>query len=83
MSDLDEMAAKAADARIGARVRAMRESRGWSLRDFAAEAKRIGVKGLSYSKVSQMEHARRQWSTLYAARFARVLDVDVETILGG
>lgn len=78
-----ERMARAADAKIGERVREMRLARGWTLRDAAMRLEILGIEGMEFGKVGRLERGAYRWSTTYTARFALLFDVDVETILGG
>lgn len=77
-------AAKSADRAIGAHVKAMRLTRGMSLRDVEAASREMGIVGLNINKLSELENGKRKWSTVYADRIARVLGVSFAAVwIGG
>lgn len=77
-------AAKSADRAIGAHVRSIRQTRGLSLRDVEAAARKQGIVGLNITKLSELENGKRKWSTVYADRVARVLGVSFSAVwIGG
>lgn len=78
-----ERMARAMDTKIGNRVREMRLARGWTLRDVALRFEWLCIEGMEFGKVGRLERGTYRWTTMYAARFALLFDVDVDTILGG
>lgn len=64
------------DGKLGPRLRAHREERGWSLRSLASDA------GISPSMLSQLENGRTQPSVSTLYRLVSLLDVSVDELLG-
>lgn len=63
-------AEKAERERVGATLRALRETRGWKLGDFATEL------DISYAYLSNIEAGRKPLTNRLLANAARLLDVE-------
>lgn len=73
----------AVDLAIGRHVRFMRVARGWSLRAASARAQALGIRGLGFRRLCDLENGKVAWDTSYAARVGDMLGVPTAVVFAG
>jgi transcriptional regulator with XRE-family HTH domain len=68
--------------KVGERIRALREERGWSAQKLANECERAGAASLSRSAIAKIEANQRRLRTDEAVTLARILGVPLDALLG-